>query len=210
MRTHASNHGCRTRLRGRSSVSRRRVVSSSRRTSSQLDCIAMLIPSATTGCASPAALPTRKMPSRRVPRIPGRIGPAERQLRSSRRASDSASRAPAQCRVMCLSTASPAGNPGASRRHRASQSRLMQHDRLTRPLSEWTMPPYPPGNVRSGINPGRSRVPTKRALNPNRSLGRAGRLVGCVRNPLWSHDPCAAMTTRARRVRVSPAVITHS
>ena len=39
------------------------------------DCSAMLIPSPTIGCASPAALPMRKTPSRWPRRTPGRSGP---------------------------------------------------------------------------------------------------------------------------------------
>ena len=47
----------------------------------------MLMPSPTIGCASPAALPTRKTPSPCPSRTPGRIGPAASQAPSRRRAS---------------------------------------------------------------------------------------------------------------------------
>ena len=51
----------------------------SKAASTKADCSAMLMPSPTIGWASPAALPTRKMPSPCPSRTPGRIGPVASQ-----------------------------------------------------------------------------------------------------------------------------------
>jgi uncharacterized protein (UPF0261 family) len=70
MRCHSSAYSRRAAAKSRA------VVSACAR--AKPDCRAMLIPSATTGCASPAAFPAKNTPSRQVARMPGRMGPAER------------------------------------------------------------------------------------------------------------------------------------
>ena len=67
----------------------------------------MLMPSATMGCASAAALPTAKMPSRPKVRMPVRSGPEDNQAPSSV-ADASASATPVHDDSICARTASPA------------------------------------------------------------------------------------------------------
>ena len=80
--------------------------------SSQADCIAMLIPSATTGCASPAALPSRNRRSRWHWRIPGRMGPTDSHDPSRGRARSRTGRTAGHHSRMWSSTDSPAPRPG--------------------------------------------------------------------------------------------------
>ena len=106
---------------------------------SEADWMAMEMPSAMTGCASPATFPTLKTPPAWRGRMPGRIGPVASQEPSGS-APASASRTPRQEASRCASIASAARTDRPSR-SAESRSRRMQHESDRRPRSAQTMPP---------------------------------------------------------------------
>jgi hypothetical protein len=133
-----------------SSASPRPPAAASASASSHEDWIAMVMPSATSGWASPAAFPTAKVPRGRAYACRAGSGrPRATRLRVC--APASVSRTPRQCRIACATTASPAvAWPGRIAR---SVSRRMQQEKLTRSESLSHQSAVAAGKSTSGISP---------------------------------------------------------
>jgi len=172
----------------------------SRSANNHAPCSAMLMPSATTGCASPATLPTGRRPGRAASGCRGRIGPAASHA-PQRIASASASRTPRQERWMWRAPrrrpavrprgAGSVGNRNARNtislraRHRCAPCR---HNRPERPKAA------------SDLRAARCE---ENALEPEEVLGARGA------TPSLRRQVAGCPTNHKRRRRCRPAIRSH-